>query len=303
MSQWNQVKSIILSPKYGLFKFVVVVQSVMSDCFAPHGLQHARLCCPSPRPGVCSNSHPLSQWCHQTISSYVAPFSSCPQAFPASGCFPLSRLFASGGHSIEASASASFLLMNIQGWFPLRLTIWTPCCSSDSQEFSTTPQFKCIKSLVLIILYLLIDQISDFNWIKIWKEIRESERVKNINLSSRLESNCDYLLLPYMLYPCWPPYSYQNSHLEFKIQCIFNSVWKLFPVTKFYLLFFLRICVNNFIKVLEKYIGLTGLDFSFSRRSSLKSLFSQLFPMGWHLDIQYVSGLLLLLTTLTLLSS
>ena len=96
-----------------------------------------------------------------------------------------------------------------------------------------------------------------------------------------------------MLYPCWPPYSYQNSHLEFKIQCIFNSVWKLFPVTKFYLLFFLRICVNNFIKALEKYIGLTALDFSFSRPSSLKSLFSQLFPMGWHLDIQYVSGFII----------
>ena len=121
MSQWNQVKSVILSPKYGLFKLVVVVQSVMSDCLAPRGLQHARLCCPSPPPGVCSNSHPLSQWYHQTISSHVAPFTSCPQAFPASGSFPLSRLFASGGHSIEASASASVLPMNIQGWFPLKI--------------------------------------------------------------------------------------------------------------------------------------------------------------------------------------
>ena len=139
MSQWNRVKSIILSPKYGLFKFVVVVESVMSDCFAPHGLQHARLCCPSPRPGVCSNSRPLSQWCHQTISSYVAPFSSCPQAFPASGCFPLSRLFASGGHSIEASASASVLPMNIQGWFPLRLTVLISLQSKGLlRDFSNT---------------------------------------------------------------------------------------------------------------------------------------------------------------------
>ena len=124
--------------------------------------------------------------------------------------------------------------------------------------------------------------------------MREGERVKsNINFRSRLESNCDYLLLPYILYTSWPPYSYQNSHLEFKIQCIFNYFWKLFPLTKFYLLFFLRISVNNFIKALEKYIGLTGLDFSFSRPSSLKSVFSHLFPMGWHLDIQYVSGFII----------
>ena len=80
---------------------------------------HTRLPCPlSPR--VCLNSWPLSQWCHPIISSSVAPFSSCPQSFPASGSFPMSRLFASGGQSI--GASASFPLMNIQGWFPLGLT-------------------------------------------------------------------------------------------------------------------------------------------------------------------------------------
>ena len=94
----------------------------MSDCLPPHGLQHARLCCPSPSPRVCSNSCLLSRWCHPTISSSVAPFSSCLQSFPASGSFPVSQLFASGGQSIGASASASVLPMNIQDWFPLGLT-------------------------------------------------------------------------------------------------------------------------------------------------------------------------------------
>ena len=92
----------------------------MSDSLRPHGLQHARLPCPSLSPGVCSNSCPLGWWCHLTISSSVTPFSSCPQFFPASGCFPMSQLFASGSQ-IGASASASILPVNIQGWFPLGL--------------------------------------------------------------------------------------------------------------------------------------------------------------------------------------
>ena len=81
-----------------------------------------RLPCPSPSPGVCSDSNPLSQWCHPTISSCVIPFSSCLQSFSASGAFPTSQLFASGGLSIGASASASVLPMNMQDWFPLGLT-------------------------------------------------------------------------------------------------------------------------------------------------------------------------------------
>ena len=98
--------------------------SVMSDSLWPHGLQHTRLPCTSPTPGACSNSCPLSRWCHPTISSSVIPFSSCLQSFPASGSFPMSRLFASGGQSIGVSASASVLPMNIQDWFPLGLTGW-----------------------------------------------------------------------------------------------------------------------------------------------------------------------------------
>ena len=84
--------------------------------------QHAWLSSPSLSPRACSNSCPLSRWCHPTISSSVTPFSSCPQSFPTSGSFPTSQLFASGGQSIGASASASVLPMNIQDWFPLELT-------------------------------------------------------------------------------------------------------------------------------------------------------------------------------------
>ena len=94
----------------------------MSDSLWSHGLQHARLLCPSLSPGVCSNSCPLSWWCHPTISSSVAPFSSCPWSFPPSGSFPMSHLFISGGQSTGASTSASVLPMNIQSWFPLGLT-------------------------------------------------------------------------------------------------------------------------------------------------------------------------------------
>ena len=90
----------------------------MSNSLRPHELQHARPPCPSPTPGVYSNSCPWSWWCHSTISSSVVPFS-CLQSFPASGSFPMSQLFASGGQSIRASASTSVLPMNIQDWFPL----------------------------------------------------------------------------------------------------------------------------------------------------------------------------------------
>ena len=90
--------------------------SVVSNCLRPHGLQHARPPCPSPSPGVYSNSCPLSQWCHPTISSSVVLFSSCLQSFPASGSFQMSQLFTSGGQSIGVSASASVLPMNTQEW-------------------------------------------------------------------------------------------------------------------------------------------------------------------------------------------
>ena len=104
-----------------VFLLLLFSHWVVCDSLQPHGLQHTRLPCPSLSPGACSNSYPLSQWCHPTISSSVAPFSSCPQSFPLLGSFPMSRLFTSGGQRIGAWASASVLPMNIQGWFPLGL--------------------------------------------------------------------------------------------------------------------------------------------------------------------------------------
>ena len=92
-------------------------RSVMSDSLQRHELQHARPPCPTPTPRVHPNSCPSSQWCHPAISSSVASFSSCPKSLPASESFPMSQLFAWGGQSIEVSASASVLPMNIQDWF------------------------------------------------------------------------------------------------------------------------------------------------------------------------------------------
>ena len=99
-------------------------RSVMPNSLWHHGLQHARPPCPSPTPGVYSNSCPLSRWCHPTISSSVVPFSSCLQSFPSSGYFPVSQFFTSGGQSTGVSAATSVLPMNIQDWFPLGLTGW-----------------------------------------------------------------------------------------------------------------------------------------------------------------------------------
>ena len=106
----------------GHFSSVQFSRSVMSDSLWPCELQHARLPCPSPTPGACTNSCLSSWWCHPTISSSVVPFSSCIQSFPSSGSFPRSQFFTSGGQSIGVSALASVLPMNIQGWFPLGLT-------------------------------------------------------------------------------------------------------------------------------------------------------------------------------------
>ena len=105
----------------------------MSDSVWPHGLQHTRLLCLPLSSGACSNSCPLSQWCHPTISSSVTSFSSCPQSFSASGSFPMTRLFTSGGPSSGPSASASVLPMNTQGWFPLGLSGFIPLRSKVYQ--------------------------------------------------------------------------------------------------------------------------------------------------------------------------
>ena len=128
-----------------------VIQSCPTSC-NPMDCSTQRPPCPSLSPRICSNSCLLSWWCHPTISSSVIPFSSCPHSLPASGSFPVSWLFASGGQSIGASASASVLLISSQGWCPLGL-VWSPFCPRDSQESSPAPQFKSISSLTLSLLY------------------------------------------------------------------------------------------------------------------------------------------------------
>ena len=114
-------------------------RSVVSNSLQHHDSQHVRPLCPSPTPGVYSNSCPLSWWCHPAISSSVIPFSSCPQSLPASGSFPISQLFPWGGQSIGVSASASVLPMNTQDWSPLEWTGWISLQSKGlSRVFSNT---------------------------------------------------------------------------------------------------------------------------------------------------------------------
>ena len=135
----------------------------MFDSLLPHRLQHVRLSCPSLSPGVCSNVCPLSQWCHPTISSSVASFSSCLQSFPASGSFPMSQIFASGGQSIGASASASVLPMNTQSWFPLGLIGFISLISKGTlKSFSPAPQLESIIYLVLSLLYWMVAVLGPF---------------------------------------------------------------------------------------------------------------------------------------------
>ena len=124
---------------------------VMSDSLWPHGLQQAWLLCLLLSPRVCSNLCALSQWCHPTISSSVALFSSCLQPFPASGSFLISGLFTLSGQNIEASVQSFqwiFRIDFLQDWL-----VWSPCSPWDSQESSPTPQFKSISSSALSLLY------------------------------------------------------------------------------------------------------------------------------------------------------
>ena len=136
----SSVPGIQTSPKSRCFQGTLVQfsHSVMSNSLQPHGLHHVRPPCSSPTPRVYSNSCPLSLWCHPTNSFSVIPFSSCLQSFPASGSFQTNQFFASGGQSIEVSASASVLPMNIQDWFPLGWTGWI-----SLQSFAITQLCYC----------------------------------------------------------------------------------------------------------------------------------------------------------------
>ena len=129
-----------------LFSSVQFSRSVVSHSSSPHESQHARPPCPSPTPGVHSDSRPSSQWCHPDISSSVIPFSSCPQSFPASESFPMSQLFAWGGHSTGVSALASFLPKKSQGWSPSE---WTGWISLQSKGPSRVLQHHSSKASIL----------------------------------------------------------------------------------------------------------------------------------------------------------
>ena len=122
---------------------------VVSDSLRPYGLQHSRLPCLSPSPGVCSSSCPLSRWCHPTISSSVIPFSSCLQSSPASGSFLVSQLFASGDEILELQLQHQSFQWIFRVDFLSDWLVGSPCCPRDSWESSPVPQFKSINSSAL----------------------------------------------------------------------------------------------------------------------------------------------------------
>ena len=138
--------NILLLTRYMLFRgkasSVQFSRSVVTDSLWPHGLQHTRPLCPLQTPGVYSNSCPLSQWCHPTISSSVIHFSSCLISFLASGAFLMSQFFTSGSQSIRVSASASVLPMNIQDWSPWGWTSWISLQSKGLSKSPPKSQFK-----------------------------------------------------------------------------------------------------------------------------------------------------------------
>ena len=138
-------------------------RSIVSNSLLSHGLQHARPSRPSPAPGVYSNSCPLSRWFHSTISSSVIPFSSCHQSFPASRSFQMSQFFVRGSQSIEVSASASVLPMNIQDWFPLGWTHWISLQSKGlSRVFSNTTVQKYHFSVLSFLYSPTLTSIHDY---------------------------------------------------------------------------------------------------------------------------------------------
>ena len=152
-------KYVLNIKKLRIWALLIFSCTVVSNSLWPHGLQHARLPCPSPTPRACSNSYPLSQWCHPTISSSMAPFSSCLQSFPASGSFLISRLFTLSGQSIEASVQHQSFQWIFRIDFLLDWLVWSPCSPWNSQESSPTPQFKSISSSALSLLYVVQSHI------------------------------------------------------------------------------------------------------------------------------------------------
>ena len=149
---WMPGRSIFFFRSEIQFSSVQFSRSVVSDSLRPHELQHARPPCPSPTPGVHSDSSPSSQWCHPAISSSVVPFSSSPESLPASESFPMSQLFEWGDQSTGVSALASFLPRNPRVDLLQNGLVQSPSSPRDSQESSPTPQLKSINSSALSFL-------------------------------------------------------------------------------------------------------------------------------------------------------
>ena len=145
---WSCYTCMLKNP--GRYSFSSI--QLLSHVWLCNPMDCSTLPCLSPIPGACSNSYPSSQWWHLTILSFVISFSSCLQSFPESGTYIMSQFFTIGGWSIAVSASASVLPMKNQDWFPLGLTLWSPCSPGDSQESFPTPQFKSISSSSLSFL-------------------------------------------------------------------------------------------------------------------------------------------------------
>ena len=143
----------------------------MFDSLWPNGLQPARAPCPSPTPGVYSNSCPSSRWCHPTISSSVISFSSRLQSFPASGSFPMNQFFASGGQSIGVSASTSVLPMNSQNWSPLGWTGWVSLCCCGRHKLVWLPglvwQVPCLRQVTMSEIMIIQQNPLDL-WLRTW---------------------------------------------------------------------------------------------------------------------------------------
>ena len=138
--------------------------SVVSDSLRPHESQHARPPCPSPTPGVHPDSHPSSQWGHPAISSYVVPFSSCPQSLPASESFPMSHLFAWGGQSTGVWALASLLPKKSQGWSPSEWTGWISLQSKGLSTVFSNTTVKSINSSALSLLHSPTLTFTHYYW-------------------------------------------------------------------------------------------------------------------------------------------
>ena len=177
------------------FEYAVSVQfsrSVVSDSLQPHGLQHARLPCPSPTPRIYPKSCPLNRWCHLTISSSIVPFSFHLQSFPASGFFPMSQFFASGGQSIGVSVSASVLPMNILDWFPLGWTGWISLPSKElSRVFSNTTVQKHHTLSRFVIAFLPRSKSLLISWLQsLSTVILDTKKIETITASTFSSSIC-----------------------------------------------------------------------------------------------------------------